>query len=356
MSPAFIVTSARSGSSLLRWLVDSHPQIACPSETDLALMVETANASARALFGPDDPTHTLDGRRAADALISAYLTKASKKVFCDKSMSNVKYLDLLASSWRDAPFIFLYRHVCDFITSALDAQPWGLASYGFDTYAQRSPQDSVSALAQYWLERTEAMLAFERTTNHPKLRVKYEELVCDGAKTLKGVWDLLGVANVDTRHTAFRLPHDAYGSADHHIWYSSGMDPTSIGNGAILPPARIDGVLRVRVNAALEDLGYAPIDDAWGSGGPWPTGDPAVVEVRVMIGHQAVATCPVKGNPGAVIAVEQSAVTDLVNRSLNIGYALRNRIIRYYGPSIPTYGAEKELFSKLPEILLTARP
>ena len=34
--PIFIVCNARSGSTLLRYLLDVHPDIACPSETAIA--------------------------------------------------------------------------------------------------------------------------------------------------------------------------------------------------------------------------------------------------------------------------------------------------------------------------------
>src|ERR1700722_838384 len=35
-APAFILTTSRSGSTLLRFIIDSHPDFVCPPETNLA--------------------------------------------------------------------------------------------------------------------------------------------------------------------------------------------------------------------------------------------------------------------------------------------------------------------------------
>ena len=35
-SPVFVLTSSRSGSTLLRFILDSHPELACPPETTVA--------------------------------------------------------------------------------------------------------------------------------------------------------------------------------------------------------------------------------------------------------------------------------------------------------------------------------
>ncbi|MHB8505898.1 MAG: sulfotransferase, partial [Acidimicrobiales bacterium] len=59
--PGFVVCTARSGSTLLRWLIDSHPEVACPSETEFADLVRHWLTVANRLGFPAGP-------EAADAL------------------------------------------------------------------------------------------------------------------------------------------------------------------------------------------------------------------------------------------------------------------------------------------------
>ena len=43
LDPVFVICNGRSGSTLLRFLLDAHPQLACPPETNLpALAVQLA--------------------------------------------------------------------------------------------------------------------------------------------------------------------------------------------------------------------------------------------------------------------------------------------------------------------------
>ena len=48
-APVFIVCNARSGSTLLRWLIDAHEEISCPGETDVAALLQAYVDSAQAV-------------------------------------------------------------------------------------------------------------------------------------------------------------------------------------------------------------------------------------------------------------------------------------------------------------------
>ena len=53
-APVFVACNARSGSTLLRWLIDSHDDLVCPGETDVATMLDAYLASARAVGLSDE--------------------------------------------------------------------------------------------------------------------------------------------------------------------------------------------------------------------------------------------------------------------------------------------------------------
>lgn len=352
MNPTFVACTARSGSTLLRWLVDAHPEVACPAETDVALLLASLDRTTGALFGPDVPGRNVGARRCVEGFIDNYLTEQSKAQWCDKSLSNAVNLDLLAATWPSAKFIFLHRHVMDFIASALEAQPWGLSEYGFAQYAAQTPGDNVGALARYWLERTSRMLAFERRTGHRTVRLTYEDLVRSPDATLDRVWHLLGV---ESRSAVFGAPKDSHGAGDHRIWFTSGITNESLDLGARLPPGLIGGTLRLQVNETLTALGYRTIDDSWGAGGDIPGGD-GPVQIRIVDGHTPVTSrYRAHISPKAVIAVETGAVSSLVSGELNVGAALRSRQVRYYGPPLTTYGEEQALMAPLPKVLTQMR-
>jgi hypothetical protein len=233
-SPTFIACGARSGSTLLRRLLDSHPAIACPAETDFALLMEAFLRTGGVLLGADDGSApnplVAEARGVIDGLASRHLERVGKDRWCDKSLSNVLHLDTLAAAWPDARFILLHRHVMDFIASALDAQPWGLSEFGFASFAAETPGDPVNALAAYWLDRTYRLLAFEQ--GHPQrcLSLRYEDLVARTDEVLDMLWGFLKVSpEPDAVARAFQ-PRDnrasgigSAGRGDNKTRYTSGV-------------------------------------------------------------------------------------------------------------------------------------
>ena len=186
-APVFVVCNARSGSTLLRWLIDAHDEISCPGETDVAALLHAYVDSAQAA-GLSIEDSLARARSVVDDLMAAHLSCHGKSRWCDKSLSNVAALDRLAEAWPEARFVLLHRHAMDVIASALEASEWGLDSFGLASYAQMSPTNGVIAVAGYWIERTAAMLDFE--ARHPGrcLRLRYEDLVTRTDESMEGVW------------------------------------------------------------------------------------------------------------------------------------------------------------------------
>ena len=370
--PAFVACCARSGSTLLRLLLDAHAGLSCPGETDLAVLVHQHVAIATGplrppVGGPGTPggseerAGALDAARGvAETLMEGYLARTGKTDWCDKSLSNVFHLDLLADIWPGARFVLLHRHCMDMVLSGLEASPWGLSAYGFEPVAQRSPTDSVVALAAYWADRTARMLDFERRQGARCLRLRYEDLVAAPVLALGRVWEHLGLEppGDGAGELAGRLdaPGVAVGPADHTIWYTDRVHAEAVGRGARVPPDHVVGPLRAQVNELLEALGYGLVDEAWGSGGPGPAGpgplEHAALELRVVAGHEvlerrAVPLAADDPAAGAVVAVEAEALGGLASGRWNLGAALRSRHARYYGPPLGDFAGERRALSAL---------
>ena len=388
--PYFVACGARSGSTLLRVLIDQHPDISCPSETDLALLLNSYLQSTVALGArswDEDPLVLPSARKVVDELMQGHLARVGKSRWCDKSLSNVDHLGLLAATWPESRFVLLHRHPMDFAVSALEASPWGLTQYDFARFANGIPGNSLLAMIAYWIDRTTRLLQFEERAGDRCFRLKYEDLVTRTRGVLRELWGYFGVSAIEypDRLSPVVKSHDSTGPADHKVWYTNGVNDKSVGQGVRVPVDSIpDGVLAT-VNDLLQRLGYAMIGNDWGSGGEvvrhratWlaealAAEDSIAVELRIMDGGQVTRRSTVDLSLGelvgavdhaegpesnrstiATVAVDRLALTGLSEGTLNIGRALRERSVRYYGPSFRNFGDEQELFGPLAKFLTTS--
>jgi hypothetical protein len=366
--PGFVVCTARSGSTLLRWLLDSHPEVACPSETEIAELARHCESVAGHLGFPGGPEAAAAlARSTVESLMSSYLAGKGKSRWCDKSLSTVEQVNLVARVWPDAGFVFLYRHCMDFIGSALEAEPFGLEAYGFGDFARVHPTNHVAALAAYWHDRTTRMLRAEsELPPERRVQVRYEDLVADPDSTLAPVWAMLGVApHAGTSEAAFSQTHDGIGPADHKIWLTRGVHGESVGRGARIPPGYIPAGLRGPINEQLGSLGYPQLDQNWGCGGPPPPddGDRTRAELRIVDGHRLLWRTVLDLTAGesldpdevppapVVVALERRVIPELVGDRGALPPATRRRDVRWYGLPAGSYDAERLYFDNLIELL-----
>lgn len=276
-SPVFVLATARSGSTLLRFILDSHPALACPPETGVSAACRHL-LHTLTLLDRGEPHQMV--RNAIDSAYQGYLDQHGKKRWCDKSLDNVSAAPMLAELFPGARFICLYRHSMDMIASAIEACPWGLRKFGFEPFVAQHPGNNVAALGQYWLTGTSAILDFETGHQASCFRVRYEDLVTRPEETATALFGFLGeepAPGVTSR--CFRRQHDR-GPGDQKIWFTSGVTSSSVGRGASVPVAELPGLLRIAINAVLGKLGYQTLHDGWGTalgaevteGGPRPGG------------------------------------------------------------------------------------
>jgi hypothetical protein len=278
--PVFVLCMARSGSTLLRFLLDAHPELACPPETSLPALcgqlavvwslIEGAPLSAnRGDAPPEVPDPAIAGiRRMVDEMTGGYLARRGKKRFCDKSLGSARAADLLMRVYPGAKFICLYRHPMDMIRSGLDACPWGLNGYGFEQYAGSSPGNTVMALARYWLENAAPIVAFEEQHQDRCHRVRYEDLVTAPEQVAGDLFEFLGaVPAPGITDRCFTGERERFGPADYKIWATSAITGDSVGRGESIPAGLIPPPIIAGMNDLTGKLGYLPIDGGWGTPG-----------------------------------------------------------------------------------------
>lgn len=279
-SPVFILCTGRSGSTLLRFLLDAHPDLACPPETRLPwLTAQLASAwsviedapmpsgQAGQAPVPEPVIHGL--RQSLTPMMTSYLARRGKKRYCDKSLGGAQYAGLLRQVWPDAKFVCLYRYPMDVIGSGIEASPWGLGGYGFESYVAASPGNIVAALARYWADYTGAILSAEAELGEACLPVRYEDLVTDPEGQAERLFEFVGVAPVPgITDRCFTGERQRYGPGDYKIWNTAKVSATSVGRGWQVPARLIPAELLAVVNDLGEQLGYVQLDETWGVGNP----------------------------------------------------------------------------------------
>jgi hypothetical protein len=277
----------RSGSTLLRFLLDAHPELACPPETSLpalcgqlsvvwSLIEGAPLAAERDAAPPRVPDAAVAGiRRMLDEMTGSYLTRRGKRLFCDKSLGSARFADLLTQIYPGARFLCLYRHPMDVIRSGLDACPWGLNGYGFDHYIVGSPGNAVFALARYWLDNATLIHEVERAQPERCHRIRYEDLVEDPEEVMREVYAFIGVQPAPgVARTCFSGDRERFGPGDHKIWATSEISGDSVGRGESVPAGLIPPPVTAAINELAAELSYLPVDADWGT--PGRAADPRV--------------------------------------------------------------------------------
>jgi len=195
----FVVGATRSGTTLLRLMLDAHPEVGIPSETHFfhklikrgerrrltpELMADTIIThkrwgdfrldpdDLRARLGAVEPFNLSDGLRAFYGL---YAEKQGKTRWGDKTPGYLRYMRRIEWVLPEARFIHLIRDGRDVALSVLPMN-WG-------------PETIIEA-AELWVERV--TLARENgTTVQHYMEVKYEDLIADTETELRRVSDFL---------------------------------------------------------------------------------------------------------------------------------------------------------------------
>lgn len=270
-SPVFLLSLERSGSTLLRYILDAHPELGAPGELALGHVCSLLMMVCRRLNNgevlPPDRAIESEARRVTrsiiDNLMNEYLRKVNKRVWCEKSPMNVSYLTTIEGVFPDARFICLYRNCLDTASSSIATGRFGFMPEQQD-YILRNPGDFVRAMVQNWLEKTERLLRFEKMHRESAIRVRYEDIVANPTGTIRPITEFLGLRWLDRIVLdALTVPHFR-GGGDQAIKSTTEIHSRSIGKGRKLPLWRLSPDLIRKVNRIHRELQYealqSPVD------------------------------------------------------------------------------------------------
>ncbi len=263
--PLFILSCHRSGSTLLRFALDTHPAIYCPPELFLgnaafSLVTLLSGLNAKIFEKEEAVSPQFSGiltqtRQIITDQMSLHAARRGKRLWCEKTPDNMEYLDLIHVLFPQAKYLCLYRHCLDVVKSALEISDKIPALLPF-LYASRG--QLMTALIRYWTEWNGRLLRFEAA--HPERchRIYYEALVSDPVPSFTGLFSFLEL-DWDERliDSIFSSEHDP-GVEDFKVRSRNKIHQDSLGSGRDLSLGGVPEKTLAAMRQLLEDLDYPP--------------------------------------------------------------------------------------------------
>jgi hypothetical protein len=176
--PVFIISSIRSGSTLLRMMLGAHPRLHAPHELHIGrLEVACTNWFSQRAMGALDLERGDLEHLLWDRVLHRELTRSGKDFVVEKTPANVYMYQRLKDCWPDARFVFLLRH------------PESIARSWHETDPDKRPYDTaVTDVLRYLTAVEEA-----RTADADGFTVRYEDITDDPEREMRRLCAFLGV-------------------------------------------------------------------------------------------------------------------------------------------------------------------
>ena len=262
--PIFILSSPRSGSTLLRYVLDTHPEIYAPPELSLgplSRMLAVALGGLRGVMpatppsGADSPEILARVRGEIRRLMDEHTAERRKSIWCEKSPKNLGCAELLVSLFPEARYVCLYRNHMDTLESCLDSSRYVVMPVLADHFGS-NPRMPVHAVLDFWLDSTEKLLALERSASVRTHRIRYEDLVRRPAEALAPLFSFLGLDfDPGLVDEVYRTPHDV-GLGDTSASLDRKIHCDSVGRGRNFPNEMATAAQLARLAAVNRELGY----------------------------------------------------------------------------------------------------
>jgi hypothetical protein len=193
--PIIIGGCPRSGTTLLRLMLDSHPNIACGPELKMIPAVATAYTRMRRIFGANlHDTYGVDDAELAErfgdlivGLLAGYLQRQGKTRIAEKTPQNVHAFAVLPRLLPRSPLIHLIRDGRDVVCSLMK-QTWIDPATGKPHGYTRD----VRLAAEYWVKCVQEGRAVPGDRRGNYYELLYERLVEDPEGEMRKLLEFIG--------------------------------------------------------------------------------------------------------------------------------------------------------------------
>lgn len=251
-APIFVIGSPRSGTTLLRLVLDSHPRISCGEETHFLRDLQSVvgrHWDLVATYGLERDWWLGRLRDLYEDFQGEVLARSGKARWAEKDPTYTLLLDFIEDLFPDALYVHLLRDGHDVVASFRDR--WGYRS-------------AARAARTEWARYVEAARSFAARVGPGRfLEVRYERLVAHPEPEARRLFAFVGedfvpevLAFDPAEHTAtsryqrFTAGRRAAGGETSTIYRSR------VGAGAASLDPVLRGLLRRRHGALLRELGY----------------------------------------------------------------------------------------------------
>jgi hypothetical protein len=255
---AFVIGSMRSGSTLLRYLLDSHERLACSPESRFITALHDfldAPYVAVSLSGLGCTSEDLrrNLQQFIDGFLSLYAKQAEKPRWIDKSPNYYQILPFLEKVYAGKVlYVLIVRHPLDNIISLEEAFPnasrhsrdpeiativeqWGKGRYGW---------------ARYWMDLYDRVHLFRTSTPERTHLVRYEDLVSSPETVMRKVIAFLGEDPVGLHLERAFEKRKGGGLQDQKIRSTSEVHTKSVDRWKSLPEAETHALWSLVANVA----------------------------------------------------------------------------------------------------------
>jgi hypothetical protein len=261
----FVGGAGRSGTTLMRVLLDAHRRICCGPELKVlppvCALYQTISALPPVMKAYEITRADVQGflRQLIDNLSANFRRASGKPRWAEKTPNNAMVMTALGELYPDARFIHVIRDGRD-VACSLVTMNWIDPNSGTKMdYVQ-----NIANAARYWREIVQyaQYQAAQPALSGRVIEVRYESLVADTEGTMRKVLDFLGEAWDPAILQAHAKPRADEPRESSTRQTSKPVYDTSIGrwNREMSPPDRT--AFKSEAGSLLKELGYAR-DDAW---------------------------------------------------------------------------------------------
>ncbi len=202
-SPVFVFSPPRSGSTLLRCILDSHSKIHAPHEFHLGdLHIRVGTSYAKATLEVFGITINELQELMWDRFLDWELKRSGKEILVEKTPPNVLHWKRISATWPDARYIFLVRnpaHIARSIQEALQTQNViEKSQFALELAVSASKRETYPKVSLINALPTRTVATFVRAMEEARgaldgPTVRYEDLTAEPEKVVRGLCDFIGV-------------------------------------------------------------------------------------------------------------------------------------------------------------------
>ncbi len=191
--PIFLLGPYGSGTTLVRYVIDSHSRLCCPPESDFIealapLLDEPRYRQGLEGLGFDDEHVVQQLRQLCAHLFGNYARSWGKARWADKTPAYIDIADTLLRLFPEAYFVLIHRHGLDQVHSFTRGGTFERST--LEPFC-RPGEDPRLSCCRYWLDKTQRLLDFETRHGERSFRLRYEDLCRQPEATLRPLFEFL---------------------------------------------------------------------------------------------------------------------------------------------------------------------